>query len=61
MAGKTSRLNMRIAPDRLERLREAATADRRSVAAAVEKAIDFYCEHVEAERAGKEKGRQKAA
>jgi predicted DNA-binding protein len=56
MAERTDRLNMRMPPDVIERLRRAAQKDRRTVTGAVEKAIDLYVEHVEAEQ-----GERKAA
>ncbi len=56
MAERTARLNMRVPPELLERLRQAARKDRRTVTSAVEKAITLYCEQVETEQ-----GEQKAA
>lgn len=50
MVERDARLNIRLPAEVMERLRLAAAEDRRTVTAAVEKAIVIYCEQVERER-----------
>jgi len=49
MAERSARLNIRIPPELLERLKAAAEEDHRTVTLAAEMGIVLYCEKVERE------------